>query len=124
MEASSTAVEAAAAVATAAATAAMTAATAASAGQLHAATTNVFPVEEMEGGQTDVGHFLFAENEALIGRSSIGWLDIGSRQCRRRCATHQRKTQSGGTERRHRGDFGCAFLLRSLLDPWHGLHPL
>jgi len=24
---------------------------------------------------------------------------------------------------RHGGGFGGAFLLRSLLDPWHGLHP-
>jgi hypothetical protein len=26
---------------------------------------NVFPIEEMERGETDVGHFLFAKNEAL-----------------------------------------------------------
>jgi hypothetical protein len=33
--------------------------------QLHAAG-KVFPIEEMERGQTDVGHFLFAKNEELI----------------------------------------------------------
>ena len=48
------------------ATAAMTAAAPASAGELDGAA-DVFPVEEMEGGETDVGHFLFTENEALIG---------------------------------------------------------
>ena len=48
---------------------AATAATA-SAG-LHAAA-NVFLIEEMERGETDVGHFLFAKNEALIGRGFVG----------------------------------------------------
>jgi hypothetical protein len=38
---------------------AATAATTASAGQLHAAA-NVFPVEDVKRGETDVGHFLFA----------------------------------------------------------------
>jgi hypothetical protein len=41
------------------------AATTASAGQLHAAA-NVFPVEDVERRETDVEHFLFAKNEALI----------------------------------------------------------
>jgi hypothetical protein len=86
------------------------------AGHLHAAT-NVFLVEEMERGETDVGHFLFAKDEAPIGRGIVRWLDI-SRGCG--CATRQRKTQSGGTQRRHGGGFGCPLLLRSLLDPWHG----
>jgi hypothetical protein len=44
---------------------AATAATACASRQLHAA--HVFLVEEMERGETDVGHFLFAKNEALIG---------------------------------------------------------
>ena len=35
-------------------------------GQLHVAG-SIFVIEEMEGGETDVGHFLFAKNEALIG---------------------------------------------------------
>jgi hypothetical protein len=54
------------------ATAATTmAATAASAGQLHATAANVFLVEEIERGKTDVGHLLFAKNEALIGLSIV-----------------------------------------------------
>ncbi len=53
--------------ATAAVAAAATMTTTASAGQLHAAAANVFLVEEIERGETDVGHFFFAKNEALIG---------------------------------------------------------
>jgi hypothetical protein len=64
------------------AAAATMAAAAAAAGQLHAAATNVFPIEEMEGGETDVGHFLFAKNEALlIGRGIVGLRDISSGEC-------------------------------------------
>jgi hypothetical protein len=80
----------------------------------------IFPVKEMERGQTDVGHFLFAENEALIGRGIVGLRNAGSGHRGCGCATHQRKTQSGGTQHLHGGGFGCAFLLRSLLDPSHG----
>jgi len=60
----------------------------------------VLLVEQMERGETDVRHFLFAKNEALIGRGIVGLRDIsgGHRGCG--CATHQRKTQSGGTQRR------------------------
>jgi hypothetical protein len=79
----------------------------------------VFPIEEMERGETDVDHFLFAKNEALIGRVIVGLRDTGSGYRGRGCCTHQRKTQSGGTQRLH-GGFGRAFLFRSLLDPWHG----
>jgi hypothetical protein len=91
----------------------------ASAGHLHAAA-DVLLVEEVERGETDVGHFLFAKDEAPIGRGIVRWQDIcrGRRGCG--CAADQRKTQSGGTQRRHGGGFGCAFLLRSLLDPSHG----
>jgi hypothetical protein len=75
----------------------------------------------MERGETDVGHFLFAKNEALIGPVIVGLRDIGSGHRGRGCIiTHQRKTQPGGTQRLRGGGFGCAFLLRSLLDPWHG----
>ena len=90
---------------------------------LHAAA-NVFPIEEMERGETDVGHFLFAKNDALVGRGIVGLRDIsgGHRGCG--CATHERKTQSGDTQRRQECRFGCAFPFRSLLDPWHGPHPL
>jgi hypothetical protein len=29
-------------------------------------------IEEIERGKTDVGHFLFAKNETLIGRNVVG----------------------------------------------------
>jgi hypothetical protein len=67
----------------------------------------------MERGETDVDHFLFAENEALIGRVIAGLRDTGSGHRGCGYSTHQRKTQSGGTQHLHGGDFGCAFLLRS-----------
>ncbi len=55
------------AAATTVATAAtVAAATAASAGQLYGAA-DVFPVEEMEGGETHVRHLLLTKDEALIG---------------------------------------------------------
>jgi hypothetical protein len=47
------------------------AATATSAGHLHAAA-NMFLIEEMERGETDVSHFLFAQDETLIGRDRVG----------------------------------------------------
>ena len=44
---------------------------AAAAGKLHAAA-DALLVEEMERGQADVGHFLFAKHEALlIGRGIV-----------------------------------------------------
>jgi autotransporter-associated beta strand protein len=98
-----------------AATSAATTTTASAAGQLHAAA-NVFPIEDVERGETDVGHFLFAENKALIGRGIVKLRDIGSGRRRCGCTTHQRKTQSGGTQRLHGRGFGSALLLRSLLD--------
>jgi hypothetical protein len=104
---------------TAAATMAATTTAASAARQLHAAA-KVLSIEEMERGQTDVGHFLFAKNEALIGRGIVRLRDTGSGHCGCGSTTRQRKTQSGGTEHLHGGGFGCAFLLRSLLDPWHG----
>src|SRR5262249_43798187 len=104
--------------ATSAAAAAVAAAATASAGHLHA-NANVFLIEEMERGETDVGHFLFAKNEALIGRGIVGLRDISSWRRGCGCASHQGKTQSGGTQHLHGGGFGCAFLRRSRLDPWH-----
>jgi hypothetical protein len=83
------------------------------------ATAIVFPIEEMERGETDVGHFLFAKNEALIWRGIVRLWDAGSGHRGCGCTTHQRKTQSGGTQHLH-GGFAFAFLLRSLLDPCHG----
>jgi hypothetical protein len=74
----------------------------------------------MEGGEGDVGHFLFAKNEAAIGRGIVKLRDTGSGRRGCRCTTYQRKTQSGGTEHFHGGGLVCALLLRSLLDPWHG----
>src|SRR6185437_4778957 len=103
------------------AAAASVAATTASAGHLHAAA-DVLLVEEIERGETDVGHFLLAKHEALIGRGIVGWRDVGSGHRGCRCITRQRKTEDSGTQHRH-GGFGGAFLLRSLLDPWHWSHP-
>ena len=53
-------------------------ATTATAGYLHAAT-KAFPIEEMERGEADVGHFLFAKHEALIGRGIVKLRNTGSR---------------------------------------------
>jgi hypothetical protein len=79
--AATTAATASAATPTAASTASASTATSATAnnneGQLLAAA-NIFPVEEMERGETDVGHFLFAKHEALIGQGIVRLRDIGS----------------------------------------------
>jgi hypothetical protein len=106
----------------AAATTAMaaTATTASAARHLREDAGAVFPIEEMERGETDVLHFLFAKNEALIGRGIVRLRDISSGHRGSRCAAEQRKTQSGRTKRRHGGGLGCAFLPRSLIDPSHG----
>src|SRR4029078_6800919 len=61
------------------------------------AASNVFLIEEMERGETDVAHFLFAKNEALIGRGIVRLRDTGSGHRGCGCTTHQRKTKSGGT---------------------------
>jgi hypothetical protein len=74
----------------------------------------------MERSKADVGHFLFAKNKSLIGRGVARLRDISSGHRGCRCATRQRKTQSGGTQQLCGDGFGCAFLLRSLLDPRHG----
>jgi hypothetical protein len=112
----------AAATAMTAATTAMaaTATTASAARYLREDAGAVFPIEEMERGETDVLHFLFAKNEALIGRGIVRLRDISSGHRGSRCTAEQRKTQSGRTQRRHGGGLGCAFLPRSLLDPSHG----
>ena len=95
------------------------AATTPSPGQLHAAV-KVFPIEEMKSGEGDVDHFLFAKNEAVIGRAVVGLRQIKS--WRRGCGrtTHQGKTHSGGTQCHHGAGFACALLLRSSLHSWHG----
>ena len=103
--------------ATTATATAMTATAAATAGELHAAA-DVLLVEEMERGEADVRHFLFAEDEAsLIGRIVVGLRNSGRRHRRCGCATEQRKTQSRGTQYACCGGFALAFLRRSLLDP-------
>jgi len=71
----------------------------------------------MERGETDVLHFLFAKNEALIGRGIVRLRGISSGHRGSQCTTEQRKIQSGRTQHRHGGDLGCAFLPRSSLDP-------
>jgi hypothetical protein len=56
--------------------------------------------------------FLVAKNEALIGRDVVRFRDISSRYRGCGCAPRQRKTQSGRTECRYGGGFGCARVLR------------
>ena len=71
-------------------TASAAAATAASAPcQLHAAA-GVFLVEEMEGGQADVSHFLFIERDCLTRSKVLQLLCVGCRHGGRRCASRQR----------------------------------
>jgi hypothetical protein len=78
---------------------------------LHVAVSD-FLIEEMERGETDVGHFLFAKNEALIGRDVVRLREISSGYRVRGCAAPQRKSQSGCTECRcGGGGFGCARVL-------------
>jgi hypothetical protein len=92
------------AAATTAAAMAATATTAPAARELHAAA-KVFSIEEIERGQTDVGHFLFAKKEALIGRVVVRLRDVGSGRRGCGCTANQRKTQSGGTQHFHGGGF-------------------
>jgi hypothetical protein len=107
-----------AAAASAATTAAASAAANDDGGQLYAAA-SIFLVEEIERGETDVGHFLVTEDQALIGRAVVRLRDVGGGYCGRGRAPRQRKTQSRRAECRYGGGFGCARLLRSLLHPWH-----
>jgi hypothetical protein len=97
----------------------VTSAAAAAARHLREAGGAVFLVEEMERRKTDVGHFLFAKNEALIGYGAQRLRNIGSRNGGCGCATHQRKTQSRGAQCWHTGGFGQTLPLRSLLRPGH-----
>jgi hypothetical protein len=104
----------------ASATAMASAATAAAAArQLHHAGRAVFPVEEVECRKTDVGHFFFAEDEALIGRDIEGQRIVSGRKSGCGCASHQRKAQPSGTQCGHGDDLGPTFPLRSLLHPGH-----
>jgi hypothetical protein len=56
----------------------------------------VFLVEDVECGKTHVGYFLFAKNQALIGCGAQRLRKVRSRKSGCGCASHQRKTQSGG----------------------------
>ena len=107
------------AAATTMATAATMTTAAASAGELHATAADIFPVEQIERGEVDVGHFRFAENEAMVRQAVVGLRDIGARHRRCGCAAGQRETQSGGTQHTDGAGFAFAFWRRSLLDPWH-----
>jgi hypothetical protein len=70
----------------------------------------------MERGEIDVGHFLFAENEALIGGDAVGLRAVSSGYGVRGCAApRQRKTQSRHCC--HGGGLGCVALLCSLIYP-------
>ena len=107
-----------AATASARATTSATAASAASARQLHACDGDIFVVEETEGGEADVGKFLFTERDYHAGCEIRPLLDIAGRYGRCRCASRQRKSQSGSSERRYGGS-GYSLLFRSLLQARH-----
>src|SRR5262245_28423385 len=101
---------------TAATTSATTAATTASANNnsdLLRTAADIFLIEQMERGETDVSQFLFAKNETLPQPVVVRLRNIGRGYRRCGCAP-QRKAQSGSTQRRHGGGFGRVFLSRSL----------
>ena len=104
--------------ATAAATTATAAATTTAApGHLLRTGSAVLLVEQMEGGETDVGDFFFTEQDAL-GRREIQFLRRVRRRHRRcRSTSRERECQSGSAQRRDCG-FGHTLPLRSLLH-WH-----
>ena len=52
-------------------------------------------------GETNVGHFLFAKNEALIGRGVVRLRHTSSGHSGCRCTTHKGKTHSGGPQCHH-----------------------
>ena len=80
----------------------------------------VLLVEQMERGETDVGHLLVAKNEAVFGPVIVGLGDISGGQRRCGCAPSQRKPQSDGTQCRCGSGLGRAVLSPSLLYPCHG----
>jgi len=90
----------------------------AAARHLHEPASVVFSVEEVECRKTDVGHFLFAKNEALIGRVQR-LRNVRGRKGGCGCASHQRKPQSSSAQCRHTGGFGQTLPLRSLFHPDH-----
>jgi hypothetical protein len=70
------------------ATVASAATAAAAARHLHVTGCAVFPVEQVECRKTHVRHFLFAEDEALIGRSVQSLWNVDGRKSGGRCASH------------------------------------
>ncbi|MEK9279257.1 MULTISPECIES: hypothetical protein [unclassified Bradyrhizobium] len=95
-------------------------ATTASAREQHAASDAAIVDEiEMEGGETDVGEFFLTERSHVAGREVRPLLHVAGRHGRRRCASSQRKSQAGYSQRRYRR-FGHSPLFRSLLRPLHG----
>ncbi|WGD53311.1 hypothetical protein QA641_05155 [Bradyrhizobium sp. CB1650] len=74
---------------------------------------------EMEGGETDVGEFFLTERRHMAGREVRPVLNVAVWHRRRRCASRERKSQTGYAQRRHRG-FGHPLLFRSLLRSLHG----
>jgi hypothetical protein len=105
---------------TTSATSATTTTTTASAndnGDLLRTAADIFLIEQMERGETDVGHLLFAKNETLIGHGIAGLRDVGRWRRGRGCAPDQRKAQSGGTQHLDGTRFAFTSLPRSLFDP-------
>jgi hypothetical protein len=82
--------------ATAAGATAAASAAAAAVCYLREAAGGIFPIEDVECSKTHVGHFLFIKNEALIGCGIQRLRKVRSRKSGCGCASHQRKTQSGG----------------------------
>jgi hypothetical protein len=61
-------------------------ATTASSRELHAGAEG-FMIDEMEGGEADVGEFFFTERRHLAGREARPWLNIARRYGCCRCAS-------------------------------------
>jgi hypothetical protein len=80
----------------------------------------ILPVEQLERGETDVGHLLVVEKEVLIGQGVVGLRDIRRGRRGRGCAPRQRKPQSGGPQRRRGGSLTHAVVFHSLRRPCHG----
>jgi len=102
--------------ATAASTAASTPA-AASPRSLHGVAC-VFLVEEMEGREADIGDFFFTERDRVAWHKVQFLRGVRGRHCGSGCASHEPKSQSGGTQR-GRSDLCQTLPLRSLLHPSH-----
>ena len=71
----------------------------------------------MERRQIDVGHFLFAKDEALVGREVVRLRDVSGGYGGCGCTSRQRKTR---TQCHYAGGLGRAPLHRSSIYLWHG----